>query len=104
MIISSLHRFIFVAIPKTGTHSVRQALRRHMGPSDLEQVGLFVQSKLPIPELARLQHGHLSLAQVYAALSYYHANRAEIDADLAAVEREADPSRSPATPTKCSWA
>jgi uncharacterized protein (DUF433 family) len=31
---------------------------------------------------------HLSLAQVYAALSYYHANRAEIDADLAAVERE----------------
>jgi len=64
MIISALHKFIFVAIPKTGTHSVRQALREHMGPSDLEQVGLFVQKKFPIPELARLQHGHLSLAQV----------------------------------------
>lgn len=27
---------------------------------------------------------HLSIAQVYAALTYYHANRDEIDADLAA--------------------
>ena len=30
MIISHLHRFIFVAIPKTGTHSVRRALRAHL--------------------------------------------------------------------------
>lgn len=64
MIISALHKFIFVAIPKTGTHSVRQALREHMGPQDLEQVGLFVQKKFPIPELAELQHGHLSLEQI----------------------------------------
>ncbi len=64
MIISSLHKFIFVAIPKTGTHSVRQALRHHMGPQDLEQVGLFVKKHFPIPELARLQHGHLSLQQI----------------------------------------
>jgi hypothetical protein len=34
--------------------------------------------------------GHLSLAQVYAALAYYHANRDEIDADLAAEETEAE--------------
>jgi hypothetical protein len=64
MIVSALHRFIFVAIPKTGTHSVRQALREHMGPKDLEQVGLFVQKRFPIPELAQLQHGHLSLQQI----------------------------------------
>lgn len=64
MIISSLHKFIFVAIPKTGTHSVRQALRPHMGPQDLEQVGLFVQKQFPIPELAQLRHGHLGLQQV----------------------------------------
>jgi len=64
MIISLLHKFIFVAIPKTGTHSIRRALRDHMGSDDLEQVGLFVQRKFPIPELARLQHGHLSLEQV----------------------------------------
>lgn len=64
MIISARHKFIFVAIPKTGTHAVRRALREHMGPDDLEQVGLFVQKKFPFPELARLQHGHLSLEQV----------------------------------------
>jgi len=34
--------------------------------------------------------GHLSLAQVYAALAYYHANREEIEADIAAEEVEAD--------------
>jgi uncharacterized protein (DUF433 family) len=33
-------------------------------------------------EIARLM-SHLSIAQVYAALTYYHANRAEIDTDLA---------------------
>ncbi len=64
MIISSLHKFLFVAIPKTGTHSVRQALREHLGPDDLEQVGLFVQKKFPVPELAKLQHGHLTLQQI----------------------------------------
>ena len=64
MILSALHKFIFVAIPKTGTHAVRRALREHMGPDDLEQVGLFVKRQFPIPELAQLQHGHLSLQQV----------------------------------------
>lgn len=28
--------------------------------------------------------GHLTVGQVYAALAYYHANREEIEADLAA--------------------
>ncbi|MEG4499761.1 DUF433 domain-containing protein [Microcoleus sp. F10-C6] len=32
--------------------------------------------------------GHLTLTQVYAALTYYHANREEIDADIAAEEAE----------------
>jgi hypothetical protein len=64
MIISRTHRYIFAAIPKTGTHSVRQALRAHLGPEDLEQVGLFVDKRFPWPELAQLRHGHLSLAQV----------------------------------------
>ncbi len=30
--------------------------------------------------------GHLTVGQVYAALAHYHANRGEIDADLAAEE------------------
>ncbi|WP_017327589.1 DUF433 domain-containing protein [Synechococcus sp. PCC 7336] len=31
---------------------------------------------------------HINLAQVYAALAYYHANRDEIEADLAEEEAE----------------
>ena len=64
MIISKLHRFIFAAIPKTGTHSVRQALRTHLGPDDMEQVKLFVDKSMPWRELARLGHGHISLMQL----------------------------------------
>ena len=64
MIVSHQHRFIFVAIPKTGTHSVRQALREQLGPDDIEQVGLFVDKRFPYPELAQIKHGHLSLQQV----------------------------------------
>lgn len=33
---------------------------------------------------------HLSLAQVYAALAYYHANREAMDAEIAATESEAE--------------
>lgn len=40
-----------------------------------------------IPEEIVRKFGHLSLAQVHAALAYYHANRAEIDADLEAEVR-----------------
>lgn len=64
MIVSHKHRFIFVAIPKTGTHSVRQGLREHMGDGDMEQARLFVEKQFPIPELARIGHGHISLAEV----------------------------------------
>ena len=38
------------------------------------------------PEEIATQYGHLSMAQVYAALAYYHANAGEIEADLAAEE------------------
>ena len=40
------------------------------------------------PEEIVDQFGHLTLAQVYAALAYYHANSAEIEADLATDEAE----------------
>lgn len=64
MIVSHRHRFIFAAVPKTGTHAVRQALREHMGDGDVEQVGLFVNKRLPWDDLAMLRHGHLALWQV----------------------------------------
>lgn len=68
MIISRRHRFIFVAIPKTGTHSVRQALREHLAEDDLEQVGLFVNKRFPFAEFADIRHGHLSLQQIRPCL------------------------------------
>ena len=64
MIISHQHRFVFAAIPKTGTHSVRQALREHMSAEDLEQVGLFVNKRFPFEELAAIKHGHITLEQI----------------------------------------
>lgn len=43
-----------------------------------------------VPEEIVRKFGHLSLAQVYAALAYYHANRDEIEADLASEARAAE--------------
>jgi hypothetical protein len=64
VIISHRHRFIFVAVPKTGTHAVRRALREHLGDEDVEQVGLFINKRFPWAELAAIEHGHLALRQV----------------------------------------
>jgi uncharacterized protein (DUF433 family) len=43
-----------------------------------------------VPEEIARKFGHLSLAQVHAALAYYHANQAEIDTDLETEAREAE--------------
>lgn len=42
------------------------------------------------PEEIADSYGHLSLAQVHAALAYYHANRIEIEGYLAEEEAEAE--------------
>jgi uncharacterized protein (DUF433 family) len=42
------------------------------------------------PEEIVDQVGHLTLAQVYAALAYFHANRDEIEADLALEEAQGE--------------
>lgn len=42
------------------------------------------------PEEIATEVPHLSLAQVYAALTYYHANRDEIEADIAAEDAAAE--------------
>lgn len=64
MIISHAHRFIFFAVPKTGTQSIRQALSPHLAEDDWQQHALFGQARLPIPELAARRHGHLSVCDV----------------------------------------
>ena len=43
-----------------------------------------------IPEEIVRKFGHISLAQVHAALACYHANQAEIDADIEAEAQAAD--------------
>lgn len=68
MIISQQHRFIFVAVPKTGTHAVRRALRQHLDMSDLEQVSLFVRKRFPFPEVRDIPHGHISVRQIRPVL------------------------------------
>jgi uncharacterized protein (DUF433 family) len=42
------------------------------------------------PEEITEQLPHLTLAQVYAALAYYHANREEIETDIVHEEAEAE--------------
>ena len=42
------------------------------------------------PEEIADEFGHLSLAQVYAGLAYYHANKEQIEAAIAADEAEGE--------------
>ena len=42
------------------------------------------------PEEIAEEVGHLTLAQVYAALAYYHANRDEIEQDIAQEDEAAE--------------
>jgi uncharacterized protein (DUF433 family) len=42
------------------------------------------------PEEISDRIGHISLAQVHAALAYYHANQEAMEAEMAAEEAEAD--------------
>jgi uncharacterized protein (DUF433 family) len=42
------------------------------------------------PEEIASEFGHLSLAQIHAALTYYHANHEEIENGILADEKEAD--------------
>ena len=50
------------------------------------------------PEEIVRTYPHLSLAQVYAALAYYHANHAEIESELAAADVLYDELRRQDTP------
>jgi hypothetical protein len=68
LIISHRHQFVFFAVPKTGTHAIRQALGPHLAAGDWEQQDLFERKRLPIPELAQLRHGHISVRQLQPLL------------------------------------
>lgn len=68
MIVSHRHRFIFFAVPRTGTHAIRTALGPVLGDDDWQQQSLTGQVRLPVASLARFNHGHLTLRQVQASL------------------------------------
>lgn len=55
-------------MPRTGTHSVRRALRPLLGAGDFEQETLRRSGTVPVPALARIGHGHISLRQAQAHL------------------------------------
>jgi uncharacterized protein (DUF433 family) len=59
-------------IAGTGVSVFRVAIWHKMGES---------------PEAIMRKYGHLSMAQVYAAITYYYANQAEIDACIEEDER-----------------
>jgi hypothetical protein len=68
MIISHKHRFIFFATPKTATHSVRQALGHYSADDDWQQQALFGEQLIPIPAIAKIKHGHVSVSQLKSVL------------------------------------
>ena len=69
MVVSHRHRFVFFAVPRTGTHAIRTALRPLLGNEDWQQAALGSHARLPVPTLARLGHGHISLRQLQASIA-----------------------------------
>tara|TARA_R100001132_G_C3248552_1_gene76597 strand:+ start:217 stop:852 length:636 start_codon:yes stop_codon:yes gene_type:complete len=68
MIVSFANKCVFVAVPRTGTHAVRTALRPHLSPSDWEQCGRFETRVCPVPQIASIGHGHVPARLLRAAL------------------------------------
>ena len=68
MIFSSSKKFIFFAVPKTGTHAVREVLRPLLNDADWEQQMLTGRMLSPVPELANIGHGHISYQQLSRAV------------------------------------
>lgn len=64
MIISHAQKFLFVAIPKTATHTIRRALRPQLHQYDWEQCRLFEHKAFPLEPIAQLRHGHISCVQI----------------------------------------
>ncbi len=55
----------------------------------VRRIALWFKQGLSAEEIAE-NFDHLTLAQVFAALAYYHANREQVEADLAEQQAEAD--------------
>ncbi len=69
MIVSHKNSFIFVAIPKTASQSLRYALRSFTAADDWEQCGFYDKREFPVPHLSMLNTGHMTLLQLRPFLS-----------------------------------
>lgn len=74
MIFSTSRQFVFFAVPKTGTHAVRELLRPHLGVGDWEQQLRYGQQLAPLAEIAAINHGHVAYRQLVKAIP-----KAELD-------------------------
>ena len=68
MIFSISRQFVFFAVPKTGTHAVREQLRPLLAEGDWEQQLLTGRMLSPIIQLANIGHGHVSYRQLASAV------------------------------------
>ena len=68
MIVSHRHRFIFFAVPRTGTHAIRAALAPLLGERDWQQETLRLDALSPVPAIARIGHGHVTAQHAQAHL------------------------------------
>ena len=64
MIFSQSKQFVFFAVPKTGTHAIREVFRPHLGAEDWEQQLRYGQQLSPLPEIAAINHGHVAYRQL----------------------------------------
>jgi uncharacterized protein (DUF433 family) len=68
------------------------------GRSKVTQIATDVRNGMS-PEMISEAYPHLSLAQIYAALSYYHDHKEELDAQIEQGRRLADSLKSQASPS-----
>lgn len=64
MILSFSRGFAFVAVPRTGTHSLRERLRPLLSSNDWEQAIRYERRLFPVAALAEIGHGHIRAAEV----------------------------------------
>ena len=86
--LSDLRKCMTTTVVDIGTLIIRNPNLRGGRPiiaetgTSVRRIAVLYKQGNSAEEIARLMT-HLSIAQVYAALTYYHANREEIDTDLA---------------------
>ncbi len=71
MIVSHHRAFVFVAVPKVASQSIRSVLRNYTIKGDWEQCGLYDRRLFPIPHLSIKATGHLSLQELKPFLSQH---------------------------------